>query len=140
MKGDRSVRNHQAIFPTVSRKELQDRLAGRTAGSIEYKFQNISAVLEEDQSPWIEGYKPARNYQALLAEEVRAYLKQSPHLRARRLTLGKRRCPSRIPRRRLSHRPPRGNLQMARLVIPGLPRERKSTTPRGKETIENWDC
>ena len=55
-------------------------MAGRTAGSIEYKFQNISAVLEEDQSPWIEGYKPARNYQALLAEEVRAYLKQSPPL------------------------------------------------------------
>jgi hypothetical protein len=35
---------------------------GRTHRSVEFKHQNISAVLEELGLPWIQGYKPKRNY------------------------------------------------------------------------------
>ena len=48
-------------------RALQD-LIGRSKGSIEYKHQNISAVLAEFGLPFIEGYKPARNYQRVLFE------------------------------------------------------------------------
>ena len=42
----------------------------RTKGSIERKHQNISAVLHEVGCPFIGGYKPLGNYQALLKEVV----------------------------------------------------------------------
>jgi len=45
------------------RRKLRERPGGRSNGSIEYKHQNISAVLLEHGFPAIEGYKPARNYQ-----------------------------------------------------------------------------
>lgn len=35
---------------------------GRSAGSIEFKHQNIGAVLAEPGLPWIRGYKPRFNY------------------------------------------------------------------------------
>ncbi len=53
-------------------RELRAMIPERTAGSVEYKHQNISAVLLDLGYPYIEGYKPARNYQALLAEVVSA--------------------------------------------------------------------
>jgi hypothetical protein len=34
---------------------------GRTHRSVEFKHQNISAVLDELGMPWIPGYKPKRN-------------------------------------------------------------------------------
>src|ERR1700694_2579798 len=37
---------------------------GRTHRSVEFKHQNISAVLAEMGLPWIIGYKPKKNYQA----------------------------------------------------------------------------
>ncbi|MGE0046641.1 MAG: hypothetical protein AB7T08_12865, partial [Hyphomonadaceae bacterium] len=36
---------------------------GRTHRSVEFKHQNISAVLDELGMSWIVGYKPKRNYQ-----------------------------------------------------------------------------
>jgi predicted Mrr-cat superfamily restriction endonuclease len=42
----------------------------RGKGSIEFKHQNISAVLEELKRPWIKGYKPRHNYQAALFDLV----------------------------------------------------------------------
>jgi len=36
---------------------------GRTHRSVEFKHQNISAVLDELGMPWIAGYMPKRNYQ-----------------------------------------------------------------------------
>ena|SRR5665213_402580 len=42
------------------------QLTGRSNGSVEFKHQNISAVLEELGLPWIIGYKPARNFQNAL--------------------------------------------------------------------------
>src|SRR5207237_352308 len=42
---------------------LQPLLDGRSKSSIEFKHQNISAVLVGLGLPYIDGYKPARNYQ-----------------------------------------------------------------------------
>ena len=55
------------------RAALMERI-GRSSGSIEYKHQNISAVLQEVGLPWIWGYKPALNYQAALSDAIERYL------------------------------------------------------------------
>jgi hypothetical protein len=47
---------------------------GRTHRSVEFKHQNISAVLEELGLPWIPGYKPKRNYQAAIFGAIDRYL------------------------------------------------------------------
>ena len=60
------------------RKALIPQLAGRSKGSIEFKHQNVSAVLVELGLPYIEGYKPRSNYQSILATEVEAFLGQRP--------------------------------------------------------------
>lgn len=43
---------------TDHREDLLRALPDRTKGAIEFKHQNVSAVLEEMGLPWIEGYKP----------------------------------------------------------------------------------
>lgn len=62
------------------RKALVPQLSGRSEGSVEFKHQNISAVLVEYGLPYIEGYKPRGNYQSLLATEVDVFLEQNPGL------------------------------------------------------------
>jgi len=47
---------------------------GRTHRSVEFKHQNISAVLEELGLPWIVGYKPKRNYQVSIFGAIDRYL------------------------------------------------------------------
>lgn len=47
---------------------------GRTHRSVEFKHQNISAVLEELGLPWIQGYKPKRNYQGAIFGAIDRYL------------------------------------------------------------------
>ena len=47
---------------------------GRTHRSVEFKHQNISAVLEELGMPWIPGYKPKRNYQKAIFGAIDRYL------------------------------------------------------------------
>jgi hypothetical protein len=63
---------------TDHRKSLGSQLSGRSDGSIEFKHANISAVLAGQGLPYIEGYKPRGNYQALLAQEVEAFLDHHP--------------------------------------------------------------
>jgi len=46
----------------------------RGAGSIEYKHQNISAVLKGLGEDWIPGYKPAFNFQMTLVDAVARWL------------------------------------------------------------------
>lgn len=46
----------------------------RSKGAVEYKFQNVSAVLRDLHLYWVEGYKPAKNYQGALREAVVQYL------------------------------------------------------------------
>jgi hypothetical protein len=52
---------------------LQD-LTGRSHGSIEYKHQNISAVLQQLGRPWIIGYKPAANFQNALIDGIERFI------------------------------------------------------------------
>jgi Protein NO VEIN, C-terminal len=47
---------------------------GRTHRSVEFKHQNISAVLEELGAHWIHGYKPKRNYQGAIFGAIDRYL------------------------------------------------------------------
>ena len=56
---------------TAIRDEVMDSsFLRRTAGSYEYRMQNISAVPDELGQPWIEGRKPVRN----VGEAVRVRL------------------------------------------------------------------
>jgi hypothetical protein len=51
---------------------------GRTHRSVEFKHQNISAVLDELGMPWIPGYKPKRNYQNAIFDAIDRYLTRHP--------------------------------------------------------------
>jgi Domain of unknown function (DUF3883) len=53
-------------------------MTGRPRGSIEYKHQNISAVLKGLGEEWISGYKPAFNFQASLVDAVVRWLDYHP--------------------------------------------------------------
>lgn len=53
-------------------------IIGRQRGSIEYKHQNISAVLKGLGEDWIQGYKPAFNFQASLVDAVVRWLSKHP--------------------------------------------------------------
>ncbi len=52
---------------------LQD-LIHRSRGSIEFKHQNISAVLVTLGLPWIRGYKPMPNFQRALINSIERLL------------------------------------------------------------------
>src|ERR1700682_4390623 len=56
---------------------------GRTHRSVEFKHQNISAVLEELGLPWIAGYKPKRNYQGAIFDAIDRYLSAHSSILAR---------------------------------------------------------
>lgn len=62
------------------RRDLQPLLDGRSEGAIEYKHQNISAVLIDLGYPYIDGYKPAFNYQQLLFDVVEDRLRTDGEL------------------------------------------------------------
>jgi hypothetical protein len=53
---------------------------GRTHRSVEFKHQNISAVLDELGMPWIPGYKPKRNYQNAIFDAIDRYLTRHPEI------------------------------------------------------------
>ena len=61
-------------FVKSHRNAALRELIGRSSGSIEYKHQNISAVLQRLGEPWIIGYKPAENYQGALLDGIERYL------------------------------------------------------------------
>ena len=54
-------------------RDLQVQI-GRSKGSIEYKHQNISAVMDMFGLPFIWGYKPAKNFQKQLYEVIESQL------------------------------------------------------------------
>lgn len=59
------------------------RSVERSPGSIEYKHQNISAVLLDLSMPFIPGYKPAKNYQRkVLPDVVLDYLLKHPEIQS----------------------------------------------------------
>lgn len=70
------------------KSDFRSRLLGeidRSSGSAEYKFQNISAVIAEIGGVFIDGYKPARNVQALLRQRVVERFLKSHDLRQQML-------------------------------------------------------
>ena len=60
------------------RRSLMPHLRSRTEGSIEFKHQNISAVLKGLGEDWIPGYKPAFNFQMTLVDAVARWLAWNP--------------------------------------------------------------
>ena len=60
------------------RRSLMPLLRNRTEGSIEFKHQNISAVLKGLGEDWIPGYKPAFNFQMTLVDAVARWLALNP--------------------------------------------------------------
>src|SRR5580658_1690026 len=54
---------------------------GRTHRSVEFKHQNISAVLDELGMPWIPGYKPKRNYKNAIFDSIARNLPNPPDFR-----------------------------------------------------------
>ena len=53
---------------------------GRTHRSVEFKHQNISAVLDELGLPWIPGYMPKRNYQNAIFDGIDRYITSHPEI------------------------------------------------------------
>lgn len=70
----RAESNGIAYNKSRHNEELRKKLHNRSKGSVEFKHQNISAVLNEKGLPYIAGYKPRSNYQELLRNEVEQYL------------------------------------------------------------------
>ena len=60
------------------RRGLFSLLRNRSEGSIEFKHQNISAVLKGLGEDWIPGYKPAFNFQMSLVDAVARWLDLNP--------------------------------------------------------------
>ncbi len=63
---------------TEHRRALMRLLPSRSKGSIEFKHQNISAVLQGLAEDWLSGYKPASNFQAALVDAVGRWLQRHP--------------------------------------------------------------
>ena len=62
-------------------RRLVPLLNNRTRAAVEFKHANISAALIDLGYPYIDGYKPRRNYQDLLAEVLTERLASSVSLR-----------------------------------------------------------
>lgn len=65
-------------YSKAQHNRLLQAVIGRPRGSIEYKHQNISAVLKGLGEDWIPGYKPAFNFQASLVDAVVRWLNRHP--------------------------------------------------------------
>src|SRR5215207_8283268 len=63
-----------AINKAEHNERLRRLLQNRSKGSVEFKHANISAVLTLHGYPYIDGYKPRSNFQALLEQVVLEYL------------------------------------------------------------------
>jgi hypothetical protein len=71
----------QQYFKAAHRRALRLLLdSRRTDSAVEFKHQNISAVMLQLGLPYIRGYQPRGNYQAALATEVQRRLEADPAL------------------------------------------------------------
>ena len=69
--------NGQHYNKAAHARALLQQLHGRSRPSIEFKHGNISAVMLALGYPYITGYKPRGNYQALLLDVVEAQLESN---------------------------------------------------------------
>ena len=70
----------QRYIKTEFNAQLRQQLRGRSKGSVELKYQNISAVLHDLELPFIRGYKPRSNAQLLLRQAVQQFVLDRPSL------------------------------------------------------------
>lgn len=70
----------QAYVKAQHRRALLPKLHDRSEGSVERKYQNISAIRIELGAPWIIGYKPLANYQVALYGAVASRLAKDERL------------------------------------------------------------
>lgn len=72
LRGDRYVKSHQ--------NQRVQAATGRSRGSVEHKYMNVSAALLSMGLVHIDGYKPERNLQAALRDAVADYVSADPRL------------------------------------------------------------
>ena len=113
------VRGEHPVKADANR-QLRELLTSRTRGSIEYKLQNVSAVLDEEHLPFIDGYKPARNYQQELRHAVLAWASRN-HAVAEELAAYGSASPVES----------RGPSRLTDVVVPAPSAARRQSTPRG---------
>ena len=68
---------HAQVYVKAEHNRNIQQQTGRQRGAVEYKHQNISAVLSQLGFPWISGYKPAWNFQASLITGIERYLENN---------------------------------------------------------------
>src|SRR4051812_28259133 len=83
-------------YSKADHNRMLQAVISRPRGSIEYKHQNISAVLKGLGEDWILGYKPAFNFQASLVDAVVRWLDRHPDWLARAQHLGADASPSAV--------------------------------------------
>lgn len=59
---------------------LREQLDARSRASVEFKHQNISAILQQMGIPFVDGYKPRANFQNFLADAVAQYVADHPEI------------------------------------------------------------
>lgn len=74
----KELRNEPINKSATNRALREGPLSGRSRGSLEFKFQNISSVFQQQGLKWVEGYIPLRNKQADLEEAVNAKIGTLP--------------------------------------------------------------
>lgn len=72
--------NGQRYSKTEHANGLMQKLDGRNRQAIEFKHCNVSAVMLGLDYPYINGYKPRGNYQAMLLDVVEAQVQLRPDL------------------------------------------------------------
>lgn len=74
---DAEEKGHTPMKTRIREALIDGPMENRSHGSIEYRFQNISAVLSNLGQAWIQGYKPAKNVgaatAAIIEEHIRGY-------------------------------------------------------------------
>ena len=68
----------QPYIKAEHRRALLLLLNDRSEGSVEFKHQNIGAMLKGFGEDWIPGYKPAFNFQMTLVDAVVRWLTLNP--------------------------------------------------------------
>src|SRR5215218_4753741 len=67
-----------AAFNKAQHNRILRAKMDRSEGSVEFKHQNISAVLQQLGLPTIRGYRPAANYQKTIITAIDRYLSLNP--------------------------------------------------------------
>lgn len=76
-------RGEQYVKTDFNRRLREGPLSERSKKSVEFRMQNISAVLDEDGSTWISGYKPAKHVGPRAAAMIRQCLDNRGGIRTR---------------------------------------------------------